>query len=200
MVIRSVSEALRLILWNAYNADATTRDIVGNAEGITLLNPKQAALDSTKRVSLWLYQVLEDEFAKNQPMIPAEQPDPADPKRRHRDEFPPMALDLMYLLTPFAPTGDADHLLLGKALQTLYDNASVLVVDATADIAEELRIAFYRHTLEELTRIWDALNVPYRLSVCYKVRVARVGSGRRAANARVVELSDDYAPSAAVLS
>lgn len=196
MVIRSVSEALRRILWTAIDADDVTRQIVTAPENIVFLNPTQTALDSSRRLSLWLYQVVEDEFVKNQPMIRAEAPDAAG---RHHDEFPPMALDLMYLLTPFAPSGESDHLLLGKAIQALYDSACTVMVDANAGVAEELRIIFHRHTLEELTRIWDALKEPYRLSVCYQVKVTRVDSGRRSANARVVELSEDYGPTPALV-
>ena len=40
-----------------------------------------------------------------------------------------MALDLMYLLTPFAQSGESDHLLLGKSMQALYDNATTFFVD-----------------------------------------------------------------------
>jgi Pvc16 N-terminal domain len=199
MVIRSVSEALRRILWDAIAADDVTRQIVVARENIVFLNPTQTASDSSRRLSLWLYQVVEDEFVKNQPMLRAELPDPTDARGRHRDEFPPMALDLMYLLTPFAQTGESDHLLLGKAIQALYDSASTVMTDVSAGVAEELRIVFHRHTLEELTRIWDALKEPYRLSVCYQVKVTRVDSGRRSANARVVELSEDYGPTPAAV-
>lgn len=194
MVIRSVSEALRRILWDAVSADAVTLPIVGAEQAIVFANPTQTALDSANRLSLWLYQVTEDEFVKNQAMIRGASPDPADARGRYPDDFPPMALDLMYLLTPFAPSGEADHLLLGKSMQALYDNASTLMLDRSADVAEELRIIFHRHTLEELTRIWDALREPYRLSICYQVKVTRVDSLRHPASARVVELTSDHGP------
>lgn len=193
MVIRSVSEALRRVLWNAISADPVTRPMVGVEQAVVFLNPTQTALDSANRLSLWLYQVVEDEFVKNQPMIRGSDPDPADVRGRYRDDFPPMALNLMHLLTPVAQSGESDHLL-GKSMQALYDSASTLMVDQAAGVAEELRIIFHRHTLEELTRIWDALKEPYRLSVCYQVKVTRVESLRRPANARVVELSGDYGP------
>jgi hypothetical protein len=194
MVIRSVSEALRRILWEAISADPVTMPIVAAEQAIVLSNPTQTAMDSANRLSLWLYQVVEDEFVKNQPMLRGADPDPNDPRGRHLDEFPPMALDLMYLLTPFAPSGESDHLLLGKSIQSLYDSACTVMTDPSAEVAEELRITFHRHTLEELTRIWDALKEPYRLSVCYQVKVTRVDSSRRPANARVVELNGDYGP------
>ncbi len=34
-------------------------------------------------------------------------------------------------------------------------------------------------SLEELTRVWQALEIPYRLSVCYIARVAIVNSDQQ---------------------
>jgi hypothetical protein len=89
--------------------------------------------------------------------------------------------------SPFGPSGEADHLLLGKTMQVLYDNA-ILPLRVPADaIAEELHIALCRLTLEELTRVWEALREPYRLSVCYRVHVARIDSGRTSSQTPVIE-------------
>ena len=67
------------------------------------------------------------------------------------------------------------------------DNAIILLRDPVSEIAEELRIVFCRLSLEELTRVWEALREPYRLSICYEVRVTRVDSLRTQQHARVVE-------------
>jgi uncharacterized protein DUF4255 len=39
-------------------------------------------------------------------------------------------------------------------------------------------VIFCRLSLEELTRIWESLREPYRLSVCYLIRVTRIDSRR----------------------
>jgi hypothetical protein len=174
-----VSEVLRSILWAEFNADATTLQIVGSEAAIILANPTETAKDSSNRLSLWLYQVSENEFLKNQPMVRANGP--------QTSQFPPLALNFYYLITPFATSGDGDHLLLGKTMQVLYDNSTVLIVDPPNDIAEELRVILCNLSLEQLTRIWEALMQPYRLSVCYEVRVSRVSSQRTVDRARVVE-------------
>ncbi len=179
MVVASVSEAMRRILWEAFNADDVIRPIVGSEQAIVFTNPTETARDSANRLSLWLYQITENEFVKNRPMLRGNGHDTA--------QFPPLALNLFYLVTPFAPSGEADHLLLGKSMQILYDNATLLLRDATENIAEELRIIFCRLTLEELTRIWEALREPYRLSVCYQVRVTRIDSERLPGHTRVIE-------------
>jgi hypothetical protein len=184
MVVAAVSEALRRILWEAFDTDAVIRPIVGSESAIVFKNPTETHRDSANRLSLWLYQVTENEFVKNQPMLKG--------NGRTEAHFPPLALNLFYLLTPFAPSGESDHLLLGKAMQVMYDNATLFLKDATEDIAEELRIILCRLTLEELTRIWEALREPYRLSVCYQVRVMRVDSQRVSQHARVLDRAAEF--------
>ena len=40
----------------------------------------------------------------------------------------------------------------------------------------QLRLSLETLSLEELTRVWDALNEPYQLSVCYQVQVVTIES------------------------
>jgi hypothetical protein len=188
-VLAAVSGALRELLWEAYNPDPVINPIVGSEAAIVFSNPTVAAADSANRLSLWLYQVTENEFLKNEP-----------PERVNSDtlRFTPMPLNLAYLLTPMTSSGEADHLLLGKSMQVLYDNAIVLLRDPVSNVFEELRIVFARLTLEELTRIWESLQEPYRLSVAYQVRVTRIDSLREEAPARVVDRSIGYGEGLAV--
>jgi hypothetical protein len=191
-VIAEVSKALQSILWEEFNADDVIRPIVGAQAAIVFRNPTEAARDAANRLSLWLYQITENEFVKHQPPLRARsrelQARSEDDPRQHRiDQFPPLALNLFYLVTPLAPSGESDHLLLGKSMQVLYDNATLLLRNTDGDVFEELRIVFCRLTLEELTRIWEALREPYRLSICYQVRVTRIDSLREETNARVIE-------------
>jgi hypothetical protein len=182
-VLSAVSTALRSILWESYDADPVLRGIVGSEDAIVFTNPTQTVQDSANRLSLWLYHITENAFVKNLP-----------PKRvnGHAVEETPLALNLLYLLTPFAGSGPSDHLLLGLTLQTLYDNAILLLERPTEQEFVELRIILCRLTLEELTRIWEALREPYRLSVCYEVQVARIDSRRRSDSARVLQMKGLY--------
>ena len=184
MVVSNVSGALRQILWQAIDAEPVVRPLVGSESAIVFTNPTQTAQDSANRLSLWLYQITENEFVKNQPMLRGNGSDTS--------QFPPLALNLFYLVAPFGPSGEADHMILGKTMQVFYDNATILLRDTVSDIAEELRIIFNRMTLEELTRIWDALKEPYRLSVCYQVRVTRIDSERFPQSARVIERTEGF--------
>jgi hypothetical protein len=178
-VIAAVSGALRRILWDAFQPDPVINQLVTSENVIVFRNPTETARDSANRMSLWCYRVEENEHVKNQPMLGG--------ATAASQRVPPLALNLYYLVTPFGPSGEADHLILGKAMQALYDNGVVLLRDPVAEIAEELRIIFCRLTLEELTRIWEALREPYRLSVCYQVRVTRVESQREPGRARILD-------------
>ena len=113
-----------------------------------------------------------------------------------RRKFPPLALNLFYLVTPFAPQGEpeSEHLLLGATMQVLYDNSILFLRDETPgeEIAEEVRVILSRLSLEELTRIWEALREPYRLSVCYEVRVTRIDSRRLPDGARVIDRAAQF--------
>lgn len=190
LVLDAVSKALRQILWDAFNADGVIRPIVGSEAAIVFSNPTETARDSSNRLSLWLYQITENEHVKNQPMLrAATQPPPPGGGRAPRQaaQYPPMALNLYFLATPFAQSDEADHLLLGMTMQVLYDNAIIFLEDTVSNIFEELRVIFCRLSLEELTRIWESLREPYRLSVCYLVRVTRIDSRRTPESGLVVE-------------
>lgn len=195
MVLAAVSDALRAIIWEAFDSDPVLRSIVLSQEAIAFRNPTETAKDSANRLSLWLYQVSEDEFGKNQPSarVGVARINAEDTAPRQVSQFPALGLNLFFLITPFAPSGEAEHLLLGKTMQVLYDNPIVLLRDEGNGIFEELRIMLCRLSLDDQARVWEALQEPYRLSVCYQVRVAQVDSTRRLASARVVERTADYA-------
>lgn len=196
LVLDAVSKALRQILWDAFNADGTIRPIVGSEAAIVFSNPTETARDSSNRLSLWLYQITENEHVKNQPMLrAAAQPlPPPPPGRAPRQvaQYPPMALNLYFLATPFAQSDEADHMVLGKTMQVLYDNAIIILQDAMNNVFEELRVIFCRLSLEELTRIWESLREPYRLSVCYLIRVTRIDSRRTPETGLVLERSAGF--------
>ena len=189
-VLAVASEGLRQLLWNSIEADETTQPLVDTLDNIVFLNPTATAQDSSRRLSLWLYHVSEDEHVKNVPSVRL-----ADGSSR----MTPLALDLYYLLTPFAASGEADHLLLGKAMQTFHDTATTHVVDLTAmDVNEELRITLYRRSLDEISQVWQALREPYRLSVCYQVKVTHLDSRRVDGSAPVVNISGSWSRESAL--
>jgi Pvc16 N-terminal domain len=181
MAIHEISGALRRLLAREYADDVSLLPIVGEAPEsvITFSNPTDARQDAANRLSLWLYQITENEHVKNAAPTPN--------GNGTSSHLPPMALNLFYLLTPLTTSGENDQQLIAKSIQVFYDNALVVVRNADNQVAEELRIIFCRVELEQLTRIWEALQEPYRLSVCYQVRVAHIDSLRILPTARVIE-------------
>jgi uncharacterized protein DUF4255 len=179
-VLSAVSKALRKVLWEAFQEELSLRSLVSSDLNIVFLNPTDTAKEASNRLSLWLYQVTENEFLKNAP--------PVRMGNGHGQVQPPLAVNLHFLITPFGDTSEASLLLLGKVMEVLYDNAIIVIRDSNDSVFEELRINLSRLTLEELSRVWEALIEPYRLSVCYEVRVMHIDSRRTLEGARVVNV------------
>lgn len=156
---------------------------------VTFLSPAaldSASNDSFKRVNLYLYQVLENPHAKNQRWITG-----AD----GRQQYPPLALNLYYLLTPYASDPLSAHDVLSSAMKALYEKSIISGADLRDSLrlsVEQLSVVLCPLGLEDLTRIWNALQKPYRLSVAYEARVVLVESDLRVAPARVMVKKDVY--------
>ncbi len=139
------------------------------------------------RLSIFLYQVVENVHMRNQDM------QRIDASRLH---FPPMNLDLYYLLT--APPGTEsrqdmttgtrqEHRILGRAMQVLYDNAVVPMESSTSGVEEEIRIILNPLTLDDMTKIWTTFQgKSMRPSVCYLVTPVLIDSERERSVRRVV--------------
>lgn len=181
LAVNAVSRALRRVLWSAFDADpGPLRSLVGDEQAIVFDNPTETARNPSRRLSIWLYRITENEFMRNN----------AEPlgARNDRRRAAPQPLDLSYLITPFTGSGENDQLLLGKTLQVLHDNPTIFVQEPLNQVTEELRVLFCRLPLEEVTRIWEALREPYRLSLCYDVRVVRIDSDREVPIERVLQI------------
>src|SRR5690606_8235296 len=126
-VIARVSQELRRILWQSFDQQNDIKQYVKGLESIVFTNPTDANKNANHKLSLWLYQITENEFVKNRPMVRQD----TNGNGNVALSFPPLAVNLFYLITPFASFNDsaesqtADHLLLGRTMQTLYDNAIV---------------------------------------------------------------------------
>jgi len=100
-----------------------------------------------------------------------------------------LALDLHYLLTPWADNAEHQHMIIGRAMQTL-ERTAVLSgpllfepsLPATAEYAGEpqaaatdnVQIVLEEISTEALMRTFDSLPSDYRLSVPYVARVVRI--------------------------
>jgi hypothetical protein len=170
-IISEVSRLLKQTLWSGFDGDAALTQHVPDLDSIVLINPAENP-NQLRRISLWLYQVQENEFLRNKPKS-------REPNDDARVRYPPLPLNLFYLLTPSTNDVVGDQLVLGRAMQLFHDNAILRLEnpDEPAE-AEELRITMCQRDLRELAEVWEALQQPYRLSVCYEVRVPRIESLR----------------------
>jgi hypothetical protein len=176
-VIQEIGNALIELLYNEITKQNEWKNLPANS--IILGFPEENA-DSV-RLSLLLYQIIENAHLKNQEMQTID-----SSKLRHR----PLVLDLFYMLTSHplekktSGTGE-EHRILGKAMQILYDNSPLELENKPA--IERLHITLNPISLDDMTKIWTTFQKPYRLSVCYLVTPVRIDSERDMSVKRVVE-------------
>lgn len=164
-VIGDVSETLRFVL------DAGLASLVPppTVEVHDLQGPIPTA---PAHVTICLYDVVEDPSAKNRPRRKN-----LDPLGNIRIEKAPMALLLRYLVTPWSGTRAADHQILGRVMQILYDGAIIhgpMLQGGLAGTSEALKITMAPIPLQERFWLWQAVQKAYRISVTYEVRVVNL--------------------------
>lgn len=155
---------------------------VGGVGNVILSRPGDQAGNSNARLSLWLYRVVENEFRKNAPHTRIPVGGAADQLRRT-----PLALDLYYLLTPFGGTEDERQSRLGAVMGRMHQQPILVVNPNAGNIREELHVQLFRMAQEELSRIWEALNEPFQLSVVYQIRFVRIDVANLEAPAPVLD-------------
>lgn len=181
--IRDASESLRRFLEQALQDDPDLSpyfdpaDPSPNAIGtmvVTLDTPQELEERELEGVSLWLYLVQREEFTLNRP-----------PRRIGIDRIAPapLPLRLHFLVTPLVngeTRQDAtplEHIILGKLLQVLHDEARLSGAALLGNLAGS-NLAFTVRleplSLEEITRVWDALDRSYQLCVSYELSVVEI--------------------------
>lgn len=96
-----------------------------------------------------------------------------------------LALDLHFLLTPWAENAEHEHMILGRAMQVLeytpvfsgpllYAPSLPYADEPEAAPSEAVQILLEEISTEALMRTFDSLPTDYRLSVPYIARVVRI--------------------------
>ena len=184
--LAEVGESLTAVLWQEIQLDPVVNALIDTENKISLKSPADLANDVSVRLSIYLYRVTEDPYAKNQ--FPAY-------GNGAQLRKPPLTLDLFYLITPLVGEPRDQQIVLGKVMQVLYDRAILAGSDLVGSLAisnEPLRAILNSVSLEETARVWQALELSYRLSICYVVRVAIVDSTREQFLQPVLEKSGTY--------
>jgi hypothetical protein len=185
-VISELGDSLVAILFNELNADPQIKALIDSEDRISLESPAELENNNSVRLSIYLYRIVENPYMKNR--FPLE-------GTGGKQRKPPLTLDLYYLLTPLVGTPREQQIVLGKSMQILYDRAILQSQDMTGALGasgEEIRLVLNSVSLEELTRVWQALEIPYRLSVCYLARVVIADSTEEHFTAPVIYKKATY--------
>ena len=165
------------------------KDLI-TADSIILISPGDIEGNDNVRLSLFLYQVIENAHMKNQEMMNS---------GSTRLRYPPLILDLNYMLTSHPSPGIQDktertkeeHSVLGRAMQILNDNSILKAPVLRGSLAahnEELHITQTSLNLDDMTKIWTTFqDTIFRPSICYLVTPVRIDSTREELVTRVVE-------------
>jgi Pvc16 N-terminal domain len=170
-VIADVSLTLQTVLTDAFST------LLPAPPPVAEVHDLQGTISTTPaRMTIFLFEVIEDFSLRNRPQVRQVTPPNLTMQK------PPMALVLKFLLTPWSGDRITDHRMLGRALQVLYDDAILSGPQLQGGLVgsgEALKVTLAPLTLEERTRVWHAVQRPYRLSLNYEVRVINLDAVRQ---------------------
>lgn len=167
--IQALSLALKSLL--EQHVTDTSHPVIGGVP-VSLSSPRELRAEGgTNTLSLWLYQVERNAELLNQPQART------SPTQLERRPFP---ANLHYLVTPLSTSPAREQALLGRVVQVFHsqpfiDPASYVDAEELGG-ARQFRLTFQPLSLEELTRVWDALKEPYQLSVAYTAQLINIDS------------------------
>ncbi len=170
-VISDVTDTLVGVLDDALSslfAPPAPQAMVHDLQGTVPTNPPTLAV--------FLYEITEDAHSRNRPMQRLPVPGGV------QTALPPMAINLRYLIVPFAGDRATEQQMLGRTMQVLYENAVLSgpllrgqpAPDGLVGSDAQLSSTLDPLSLEERTRVWHAVQKPYRLSLSYQIRVVNI--------------------------
>jgi hypothetical protein len=155
--LSSVTQTLANRIWTGIKDDKQLRKIIRSEEQICFLAPNDA--QKSAQVSIFLYNVTEYASMRNQPQtIDA-------PKTL-------LYLNLRYLITPLTQDPLMDQVVLGKIMQLFAEKPIFRGDDLQGNLKEskdELRVILDAQSIDEVSKLWTAIAMPYKLSISYSV-------------------------------
>lgn len=175
-VLAATSETLRRMLLDAMTSDIGPSGLASTFTGgttVSLETPQEMVTAGRQGLSVWLYRVARDENRLNDPpevrTLPSGEVDVV---------APPLPVRMHYLLTPITKSSpDTEQRILGRAMQVFHTHPIVSGSFLMAELAgtnAQLHIHLEALGIEDITRVWDALEGSYQLSVSYEVTLARI--------------------------
>ena len=177
--LHSVGHSIATFLRNTYPPTVGAQTMPECEFALISSGELAAPIDDATRLTLYLYRVTVNEHQRQQ-----------RPERMSPEQQAPLGLDLHFLLTAWAGNAQDELLPLAWAMRQLYLHpildASSLSPEAAWGPDEVVQIIPSELSTEDMMRIWDALDPPYRLSVSYIARLVRLDPDTIADSAPVV--------------
>lgn len=151
-------------------------------DNISDLKPGSIVFDSpaeidppgTPTLSIFLYQIVENSFLKNQA-----------PEFIQTDQMKdaPLTIDLHYIFTPYAKTKETELIIMEKLLQLFHDNSvfkgKMLKDTLKSSGNDEIRVVPNNLTFEEINKLWERFpSKAFKLSAAYILSPVRIPSGK----------------------
>lgn len=141
---------------------------------IVLDSPADIEPNSSTKLSIFLYQIVENSYMRNT------EPGFLDLERM---QYPPLHVDLYYLFTPYAKNRETELIILEKLLQIFHDDAvlkkELLKDSLRAGGNDEIRVVPNNVSFEEINKLWERFpNKPFKLSVSCILTPVRIPSQR----------------------
>jgi Pvc16 N-terminal domain len=171
--IRAASRTIADLLQREFEADPDLSALFKAPGTMRVWLNTPAEMTGRAGLSVWLYRVVRDDVTANRPPVRIS-PTQVRPT--------PMPLRLHYLFAPMTgnrqdDAPETDQVILGKTLQVLNDHPSIGGADLSDDFIGTSTLVTSRFEplmIEDLARIWEALDVSYRTSVSYEVTVVEL--------------------------
>jgi hypothetical protein len=176
-VIKSVGESLQFLL---------QKNISDLAADDAIIFDSPADIDSGKatKLSIFLYQVVENSFLRNVQ---------SEPVGLDHMRYPPLIIDLHFLFTPYANNRETEFIIFEKIMQILYDHpvlkGNMLHESLKGNGNDEIRVVPNNISFEEINKLWETFpNKAFKLSTSYILTPVRIPSEKPiAAIKRVLE-------------
>jgi hypothetical protein len=198
LAIAAVSAVLRDLLNNAM-IDHAISTTVGSPVTVTALPPDRIKTGDTElpQLNIFLYHVASNTGWSNTEL-------PSRDTQGNRITNSPLALDLYYLLSAYGKSDFDGEILLGYAMQMLHETPVLpraairtalggvppvssnllpigpLAPSDLADQIEQIKISPQLMNIEEVWKLWTALQAPYRPTAAYRVSTVLIQSSKPA--------------------
>jgi hypothetical protein len=164
-VLRDVGETLKTLVKKRIPE-------LADENRITFDSPADLDPSPNARLSIFLYQITHNIYLRNC------EPEPVG---RDKMQAPPLALDLFYLFTPYAPNRETELIILENLMQFFYAQEVLKGEMLQGKLIEcgnnEIRVVPHSFSFEEINKLWERFpNKPFKLSVSYMLTPLKVPS------------------------